>query len=217
MQQYDMERMFDEIYHKAIPLILFSFQDDRKVFADYLQSLYDAFYRNDEVSFNEIYEKLKGFISKRKSYGSHKENLIKGFNDRYLSLDQRLRNIDRIFLEFYDMENQIKRDHVRLNNLTKAVKRISPTINTIKRKMNNIENRKALSKSDEKVNTSNQATCIKKNIDESIEKSNTTKESKDNGNQGIHIICKNCGHDWFFKGGGTRATCSQCHKTYKVK
>jgi len=80
-----------------------------------------------------------------------------------------------------------------------------------------IENRKALSKSDEKVNTSNQATCIKKNIDGSIEKSNTTKESKDNGNQGIHIICKNCGHDWFFKGGGTRATCSQCHKTCKVK
>ncbi len=117
MQQNDMERMFDDIYHQTIPAILFSYHKDQVRFTDLLQSLFDAWYRSDKVSFQEIYDKLKEGLNNRKEGGSHKELLIKTFNDRFLSLEQRFKNITNFQVEFNKLSKKVDKINRELSKM----------------------------------------------------------------------------------------------------
>jgi len=198
MQQHDMERMFDGIYHKTIPLILFSFLEQQRVFVDLLQSLYDTLHRGDTVSFQEIYNKLNENIENVKSFGSHKDGLINSFRNRYLSLDQRMQNIDSIFLDFKSKIDRINQDHIRLNTQEKSLRKLQPTIKMLKRKMMTIENSKSILKSDE-------------NIDIKSDKPSIEKQ------------CNRCGYTWEFKGKGyrikdhVRIQCPKCKQFFNEK
>ena len=139
MQPHNIEEKFDGIYNKTIPLILFSFYEDSKVFSDLLASLYDAMYRNDEISFNEILNKLDSKINERRLFDSHKEGLIKSFSDRFLSLDQRIHNIEGTYIEFKGMVERINDDHRNLRNIAKTNMSHGGHIKEIKRQLLQIE------------------------------------------------------------------------------
>lgn len=134
MNQLEMEKQFDKIYDETIPLVLFSTVSDRKEYGDFLSSLFILYIKGNAIAFNEVYDLLVKKLSDKQKYDRHQDENIKSFHNRYLSFNQRMENIEKTYLEFKSMVEQINQDHIRLNNQGKSLKRISPTVNMMKRK-----------------------------------------------------------------------------------
>lgn len=223
MQPHNLETTFDGIYHRTIPLILFSFYDDSKDFSDLLGSLYDAFYRNDDVSFNEIYNKLDKKITERRDFGSHKELLIKIFSDRFLSLDQRIKNIDKNLIDFKEGLKQIDKLRSRITEHGRSLNNIHKKINALlQQKYQDDKVEVKVIKKDSKLNINVCPICntklykrtVKGKISFYCKEDNKYKhwfKKDDNGN---FYYCKKCGS--VMLGSGKFLRCSKCNYKEKV-
>ena len=225
MQPYNLESIFDGIYHKAIPLILFSIYDDSKIFSDLLGSLFDAFYRNDDISFNEIYNELDRKINDRRDYGSHKELLIKVFGDRFLSLDQRISNIDKVIINFKSGLKQIERNQMKISYYGKKIKMIEKMDKKIHIEKSEKKREKIITSKDIKTNVNLCPICNTK-----IRKNNTLPDGqskwycKDSTGKYLHWYVRNNNGDFYFckkcgaimLGSGKTLRCSNCDYKEKV-
>lgn len=200
MQPHNLEEKFDGIYNKTIPLILFSFYEDSKVFSDLLASLYDAMYRNDEISFNEILNKLDSKINERRLFDSHKEGLIKSFSDRFISLDQRIHNIEGTYIEFKGMVDRINKDHNCISAHGRSINALHKKIKSTNFHLQSKEQDKKVVVRDTK----------------RLPKSTTEVPIESNEKQGIEITCPVCKRTWIFKGKKTKANCGKCRKTFSI-
>lgn len=128
-QSEEMKERFDGLYHKTIPLILFAPTDESKKFTKLLSSLFCSF---DNMSvFNEVYNSLSSAINGRLQYDHHQETLISRFMEQYTSLNQRIRNIEGIYLEFKGMIDRIKQDHDLIIKHSRNFNKIHKKINSI--------------------------------------------------------------------------------------
>ena len=134
----DPETKFDGILNKTIPLILFSYDKNRKKLIDLLSRLYDSLVAPDINCFNIIYDLLDENIDNRELNDDKREMLIQRFVDRYKSIDERLWEHDKTILE---LKKLIRKD--------KKITKVKPV------------NKKPLSVIDELDVKSNGKTCSK--------------------------------------------------------
>jgi len=112
-----MEEQFDGICNKAMPLILFSFQRFKEPLIEHLRILYEAFVANNDVSFDENYEKIVKMIDNRETFDSNRERLIEHFSNRNKSYNDKF---EELFIEI----GKIKKRISNIRNFSKEKKGI---------------------------------------------------------------------------------------------
>jgi len=86
----------DSIIKRAIPLILFSYDINKKPFIEKVGHLYGSFIANDSTTFEELFIQITDMINNREILDSNRERLIESFSNRTKTYDERLREYDEI-------------------------------------------------------------------------------------------------------------------------
>lgn len=128
---YNEERGFDEMIHKAIPYLLFCYDDQRNIIANLLRSMFDSIPDPQPASFKKNYDALDQYLSYINLEPERKTHLV-FFETRYHSLEKRLNN--------HDDELRIALDG--LDSRLKAIETLFPrTKGGLKGKIESIESR----------------------------------------------------------------------------
>ena len=128
-----MKKRFDELFYRTIPLVLFSTVKARKEYGDVLSSLFIMLETGDTPGFKEIDSKLVKKLANPPDHDRHQNARITAFENRYLSLGQRIDKIEETYFDFQSMVEQIKNDHYTLNHHGKRIHSMGMKISTMKR------------------------------------------------------------------------------------
>ena len=97
------------------------------------QSLFSSFIQDNEAQFLDDYHELDSYLSTVK-IDTNKVRLKTEYENRYLSLVQRIQNIEKTYLDFKDLVDQIKKDHRQLNYQGKSLNKLGLRVNAISKK-----------------------------------------------------------------------------------
>jgi hypothetical protein len=129
-QTEEMKERFDSLYYQTIPLILFSNDKYRKKFTDLLAALFNALNTGNTLVFKEVYDSLCNEID-NKHLDKHQEQSVSIFMENYLSLNQRIRNIELTYLEFKNMVERLDNDHNSILLHGRSLNKLHKKINSI--------------------------------------------------------------------------------------
>jgi len=213
MNRLQMDTLFEEVSDKVIPLILFSTREEKNKFSDLLSALYDSWYRSDETLFKEIYDKILKDIADRSHYGSHKEILIESFTKRYLSLYDRISNLEKEFVLLksrtiaYKIPPTLKKKEVQVTK--KMIKEIGQNVECPR-----CGKKWLYTGGKERIR------CKKCNARFDINKNNKELEIKIKNEPEIkdkkppNIKCKKCGYQWHNNTSTDKVRCPKCKKYF---
>lgn len=131
MNQSELQKRFDEIFHKAVPLVLFSTVNDRKEYGDFLSSLFIMCCNGNVTAFNEVYDLLVNKLNNKTTFDRHQQEYIDAFHNRYLSFNERIENIEKTYLDFQSLIKQINNDHQNVLDHGRSLNRVHKKINSI--------------------------------------------------------------------------------------
>ena len=131
----DLKAKFDGIYHRTMPLVLFSYNEQKKNLLDLLRTLFSALMTNDIDIFNATYCKLDDNINNREHLDSNREFLMKQFNDMYKSLEEKINEHGKVINELRPLISQISRNQNNISNHNMRIKELIKQIKASKKDM----------------------------------------------------------------------------------
>lgn len=132
--RHDAESRFDGVLKRAMPLILFSYDLQKKALIEKIYHLYSSLTADDSDIFEEVFNQISDMITNREELDSNRERLIMSFTDRTKTYDERLREHAELIRMHGKRLARIDTNRKNIKDLEKSIKEIVLSKNNIKKK-----------------------------------------------------------------------------------
>lgn len=122
--RHDAGSRLDGILKRAIPLILFSYDSQKRALIEKINHLYGSFVADDSDIFEELFNQISDMITNRESLDSNRERLIESFANRTKTYDERLMEHAELIRMHEKKLARIETNRKNIKYLEKSVREI---------------------------------------------------------------------------------------------